>query len=590
MNPRHTLRDLSRVLVLTALLMSSAVVPTQAMETFSLPRNISNTAQDSTDHQVATSGANVFIAWNDNLIDSTDFNPEIYFMRSSDGGRTFSAPVNLSNSPTISASPRIAATGQDVYITWQEASGDFLAHSGDSGASFGAPVNLTATFGLQLGPAASLAASGGNLYLVYQRNDGINDEIFVIRSVDKGQSFGSALNVSNTAAFSSKPKVAATGASVYIAWVESISSPVSGSDIYFVSSLDSGLNYSTPRNLSNTNGISTAVSLSADGLNVWMAWSDRVTGNDEISVAHSTDSGANFGATLNISNNTSKSTDPCIVGKGNQVYVAWSDIPAGDTKSDIFLVNSSDVGSTFEAAQDISASSGVTSGQAKIALASTAVSVCWLEGIFRDIFTAYSETSVPVPAPTLISVLPASAQRGQTLDIAVVGADFQEGAELQILGEGVTVIASHLNSPTELAATVSVMMNAQMGAHDLKLTNPDSQSTMLPGTFVVTSASTLTLLEITRLDLNQGILTGGFLAGNQSYKSLLAHLANAEAALKQSTPDIAKATAEIDSFYIKIVNMAKGKKPDLSKALFNTLYNDYAELITSLGGLAKPGN
>ena len=590
MNARQMVHHSKTLVLLVAVFLSGVSVCAEAADTFSIPLNISNTVQDSTDHQVATSGANVFVAWNDNLIGSNVFNPEIYFMRSTDGGRTFGAAVNLSNSPTVSASPRLAATGQDVYVTWQEAGGDFFVHSGDSGLSFEAPVNLTSTFGMQIGASASLAASGANLYVVCQKSSGVNDDIFVLRSLDKGLSFGPAQNISNTAAFSSKPRIAASGASVYVAWVESVSSPVSGSDIYFVSSSDSGLGYAAPKNLSNTNGISTAVTLSADGLNVWMAWSDRVTGNDEISFVHSTDSGANFGVILNLSNNTSKSTDPSVVGKGNRVYLTWSDIPQGDTKSDIFLVSSTDAGITFEVAQNISNSVGVNSGQAKLALASTAISVCWLEGIFRDIFSAYSETSVPIPAPTLTGVSPASGQRGQTLDVVVAGTDFQEGAALQILGEGVTVVSSHLNSPTEFAATLSVTIHAPLGAHDLELTNLDSQSTTLPGSFVVTSASALALIETTRTDLNQGVLTGGFLMGNQSYKSLLAHLSNAESALKLSIPDTLKATAEVDSFYIKIVNMAKGKKPDLSKELFKTLYADYSELIASLGGVPKPAN
>jgi hypothetical protein len=350
------------------------------------------------------------------------------------------------------------------------------------------------------------------------------------------------------------------------------------------------LGYDAPRNLSNTNGISAAVTVNADGLNVWMSWSDRVTGNDEISFVHSADSGASFGPVLNLSNNTSKSTDPSIVGKGNRVYLTWSDIPQGDTKSDIFLLSSTDAGMTFEGAQNISNSVGINSGQAKLALASTAVSVCWLEGIFRDIFSSYSETSVPVPPPTLTSVSPASAQRGQTLDVVVAGTDFQQGAELQIPGEGVTVLSSQLNSPTELAATISVTIHAPLGPRDLELINPDSQSTTLPGSLVVTSASALSLIEITRMDLNQGVLMGGFLTGNQSYKSLLAHLSNAATALKLAIPDTLKATAEVDSFYIKSVNMAKGKKPDLSKELFQTLYDDYAELIASLGGVPKRAN
>ena len=44
----------------------------------------------------------------------------------------------------------------------------------------------------------------------------------------------------------------------------------------------------------------------------------------------------------------------------------------------------------------------------------------------------------------------------------------------------------------------------------------------------------------------------------------------------------------VDAFYIKIGNMAKGKKPEITPALYMTLYNDYAMVMGSLGGTVKP--
>ena len=43
----------------------------------------------------------------------------------------------------------------------------------------------------------------------------------------------------------------------------------------------------------------------------------------------STDGGANFGATVNLSNNAFSSLDPAVATSGNNVYVVWYDNTPG---------------------------------------------------------------------------------------------------------------------------------------------------------------------------------------------------------------------------------------------------------------------
>jgi hypothetical protein len=107
------------------------------------------------------------------------------------------------------------------------------------------------------------------------------------------------------------------------------------------------------------------------------------------------------------------------------------------------------------------------------------------------------------------------------------------------------------------------------------------------------SASALMLIEITRTDVNVGAGNGALLASSSdssksNFKSLLAHLENAERALLLQPADLATAINQMDAFYIKIGNMAKGKKPEITTALYMTLYNDYAMVMASLGGTVKP--
>jgi hypothetical protein len=44
----------------------------------------------------------------------------------------------------------------------------------------------------------------------------------------------------------------------------------------------------------------------------------------------------------------------------------------------------------------------------------------------------------------------------------------------------------------------------------------------------------------------------------------------------------------MDAFYLKVRNMAKGNQPEITAALYNTLYKEYAAVMHSLGGTVKP--
>ena len=47
----------------------------------------------------------------------------------------------------------------------------------------------------------------------------------------------------------------------------------------------------------------------------------------------STDGGANFGATINLSNNGGFSANPVVATSGNNVYVVWEDDTPGNSES-----------------------------------------------------------------------------------------------------------------------------------------------------------------------------------------------------------------------------------------------------------------
>jgi len=571
----------------------------QADATFSIPTNLSLTQQDSSDQQVASSGSNVYVVWRDNP-SNTVLNAEILFARSIDGGKTFAAWENLSATPSTSTAPWVAASGQHVYVVWSEASsgatatdGYYLRYSSDFGATFGAKSNLSTLFGVPASGNCAMATSGNNVFLSCTQVVSGNNEIVVARSNDNGATFSAPQNVSlSPSAGSTKSRIAASGSHVYVAWEENAAS---ASEILMASSADSGVSFGAPTNMSQTTGFSSiSVGLDADGSKVWLVWSDRSLGNDEVFYRRSTDAGATFSAAENLSLTSSGSSTSFVKGKGNQVWVAWTDPNPAGTIPDVYVRGSSDAGATFSDTLNISNSASINSNQPRIGLTDLAVSLFWGEpASFREVYHSHKELAVSVPPPSMLSLSPGAGMQTQNVDVDLTGSGFQNGATLELSGTGVTVTDVAFVSPTSMKAKMNVSLTATPGGRDLKVTNPDGQSSTLSGAFTVMSASALMLIEITRIDVNLGAGNGALLVSSSdssksNFKSLLAHLENAERALLLQPADLATAINQIDAFYIKIGNMAKGKILDITTSLYMTLYNDYAMVMASLGGTVKP--
>ena len=53
-------------------------------------------------------------------IDTTPGNIDILFAASNNNGTSFGTPINLSNNTGDSFNPQIAASGNNVYVTWED--------------------------------------------------------------------------------------------------------------------------------------------------------------------------------------------------------------------------------------------------------------------------------------------------------------------------------------------------------------------------------------------------------------------------------------------------------------------------------------
>jgi hypothetical protein len=342
---------------------------------------LSNNTGDSTNPNVAVSGSDVFVAWED----TTGGNREILLISSLDG-QNFTTVRNVTQTAGDSISPRIAVSGSNVYLVWQDTSNStgggqiMFVKSSDSGATFTAAKSLSNNTGDSTNP--NVAVSGGNVYVVWEQVDtnstsgASNSEAMFAKSSDSGATFTAAKSLSNSPGDSTNPNVAVSGGNVYVVWEDD---SVGGSEIVLVRSANNGVNFTPSRNISNSPGESFGPRIAISESNVYVVWVDYSLGNStqsEIMLMRSTNSGANFASAENLSNSPGESTDPRIAVSEDYVYVVWEDATSDPENSDIEFVRSADSGTTFTGARNLSNNNGI-SFDPRISVSGSNVYVVW---------------------------------------------------------------------------------------------------------------------------------------------------------------------------------------------------------------------
>jgi len=145
--------------------------------------SISNNNRTSADPQIDISGNNTYVVWSD----ESPGNPDIFFTKSTDGGETFSKPVNLSNNTRGSFDPALTISKNHILVAWDDDSpgnADILfTKSTDRGNSFSIkPINLSKNVGRSLYPDVALSRSN-NSYIIWSDDTPGNYEVFLLRNL-----------------------------------------------------------------------------------------------------------------------------------------------------------------------------------------------------------------------------------------------------------------------------------------------------------------------------------------------------------------------------------------------------------------------
>jgi hypothetical protein len=319
--------------------------------------NLSNNPGDSYNFKVSLSGDYMYIVWQDETL-SVNGTDDVFFKRSTDGGASFGDTINLSNDTGDSTDPDIASSNDGgTYVVWRDDTAGteqiLFQRSSDNGASFetGLSEHLTLTNNTIKNIDAiepQIASDKSNVYVIWSQGNfdqGLTD-VFFKRSTDGGAAFDDIINLSNNPnSQSSLPTIALLDNDVYTVWSDG---PFNNGEVYYRNSADGGASFGDTINLSNDTGDSIRPEISVSDSNVFIVWQNQAMKGDNVFSKRSTDGGASFGDTINLSNNQGDSTNPEFsVNSSSSVYTVWQNQASNNKAHDILFKRSADSGASF---------------------------------------------------------------------------------------------------------------------------------------------------------------------------------------------------------------------------------------------------
>jgi hypothetical protein len=166
-------------------------------ETFSELVNVSRSPGDAFEPEISVNSTGaIYIAWEDTAPGES----VIMLSRSTDGGLTFSGPVRVSTGAGRAVEAHVKVDDSDnIHVTWvDESEGDaqaFYSRSTDGGLTFSDPINLSNRPGRDI-HKPFLALDGNRVYVAYHEEAGGNKQVYLVRSTDGGLSFSNPVQVS----------------------------------------------------------------------------------------------------------------------------------------------------------------------------------------------------------------------------------------------------------------------------------------------------------------------------------------------------------------------------------------------------------
>jgi len=275
---------------------------------------------------LAASGKLVHVAW----MDQRDGRlTQIYYKGSSDGGSTWGPDMRLSVDTVIAWNPCLAASGTEVHLVWHHTIGRdttrvhpdiFYRRSTDGGRTWEAVVKLTTDTAYSVSPSATV--SGTNVHVAWLDNRTGSWRIYYKRSTDRGITWGPDAALASAGDYTNLPSLAAYGSNIYIIWNRTY-------QLFYLRSTNDGESWEPERCLSILTTL--RPSIEASGPNVHIVWHGHQNLYPKTPLAcrvtykRSTDRGTTWEPDTFLTADTLGIDYPSIAVSGVKVHIAWQD-------------------------------------------------------------------------------------------------------------------------------------------------------------------------------------------------------------------------------------------------------------------------
>jgi len=253
-------------------------------------------------------------------------------------------------------------------------------------------IRLTIDSDWDLIPSVTQAMDG-SIWVVWSSDRiGNQDDLYFKTSADYGLSWSSDIRLTTNSADDNIPSIIqALNGAIWVVW----SSDRAGNyDLYFKTSADYGLSWSSDIRLTTNSSRDTWPSICQDsGGTIWVVWSSDRTGDYEIFCKTSADYGLSWSPETKLTTDPSWDLSPSITETWDgTIWVAWSSYRTGDYE--IFCKTSADYGLSWSSDIRLTTDSDFDEGPSIIQAVDGSIWVVWQSDRAGKQYDLYFKTSL----------------------------------------------------------------------------------------------------------------------------------------------------------------------------------------------------